>query len=89
MVIGCKGICNQFLTSGGGMISRYRMGFKRCTECNLFIKYEGIRCPCCSHVLRTKSRSRDNLQIGNALNTENIILNPHELTSIEKPAHPQ
>jgi len=41
MVIGCKGICDKFLTSGGGMISRYRLGFKRCTECGLFIKYEG------------------------------------------------
>ena len=57
-----RGICNQFLTSGGGMISRYNMGLKRCTECSLFIKFEGIRCPCCSHVLRTKSRSRDNHQ---------------------------
>jgi rRNA maturation endonuclease Nob1 len=45
------------------MVSRYRMGFKRCTECNLFIKYEGTRCPCCSHVLRTKSRNRDNDRI--------------------------
>jgi hypothetical protein len=58
VVLGCKGKCNKFLAKGGGSQSPYRMGFKRCTECGLFIIYEGIRCPCCSCVLRTKSRNK-------------------------------
>ncbi|MGH9952402.1 MAG: hypothetical protein ACRD5J_12290, partial [Nitrososphaeraceae archaeon] len=45
-------------TRRGGAHSPYRLGFKRCTECGLFIKYSGIRCPCCSHTLRTKSRNK-------------------------------
>jgi len=47
----CKGICASHKASG-----RYATGNKRCTECNLFIKWEGFFCPCCGHKFRIGPR---------------------------------
>ena len=47
----CKGICIHHKASG-----RYAYGNKRCQHCNLFIKWEGLRCPCCRYQLRTGPR---------------------------------
>ena len=33
------------------------MGQKRCQICELFIKCEGLWCPCCGYRLRTKSQN--------------------------------
>jgi predicted amidophosphoribosyltransferase len=55
--IGCKGICNRFENKRGGKYSVYRMGFKGCPACNIYIKVVGTRCPCCGYPLRSKKRS--------------------------------
>ena len=50
----CKGICIHYKTSG-----RYGDGHKRCQVCNIFIKWEGVRCPCCRYKLRTRPKYFD------------------------------
>ncbi|MFL6363819.1 MAG: hypothetical protein ACJ719_01250 [Nitrososphaeraceae archaeon] len=35
---------------------RYAAGSKRCHQCNLFIKWDGLLCPCCGCRLRTGPR---------------------------------
>ncbi len=47
----CKGMCIRYKTSG-----RYATGNKRCHECNLFIKWDRLLCPCCGYRLRTRPR---------------------------------
>ena len=53
----CNGSCKKYKaksdsTKGG----RYEQGQKRCHECEIFIKWEGLWCPCCGNLLRTKPR---------------------------------
>lgn len=52
----CKGLCQQFreLKSENGGI--YEEGMKRCTKCDVNMKLEQLRCPCCNGLLRTKPR---------------------------------
>jgi hypothetical protein len=54
----CKGICSRYVekhsTRSGG---RYESGQKMCSSCNVFIKFEGKRCPCCASALRAKPRN--------------------------------
>jgi hypothetical protein len=54
----CKEICkrykSQHLLSGG----LYRHGIKRCQICEIYIKWEGLWCPCCGYKLRTKPRNK-------------------------------
>ena len=47
----CYGICIRYRASG-----RYATGNKRCHQCNLFVKWEGLMCPCCGYKLRTRPR---------------------------------
>ena len=47
----CKGICMRHKVSG-----RYVNGHKRCQHCNIFMKYDGLRCPCCAYKLRAAPR---------------------------------
>jgi len=60
MVYICKGVCNSMkgekVTNG----SKYEYGQKRCTMCGIFMAISGFRCPCCSALLRTKSRNKKN-----------------------------
>lgn len=48
----CKGICTQYKTT-----ARYEENHKRCRMCDIFIQWEGARCPCCSFALRTRARN--------------------------------
>ena len=48
----CKGICICHKAS-----SRYATGQKRCQVCELFIKWDGLSCPCCGYKLRTRPRN--------------------------------
>jgi hypothetical protein len=48
----CKGICIRYKASG-----RYATGRKRCQQCDLFIEWDGLRCPCCGYKLRTRPRN--------------------------------
>jgi len=55
----CNGICHKYRVTKphpetGG---RYGNGHKRCNECEIFIKWDGARCPCCGRLLRLKPRS--------------------------------
>ncbi|MGC2429222.1 MAG: hypothetical protein WA421_19480, partial [Nitrososphaeraceae archaeon] len=67
----CKGICSRYQAlkpyikkKGGnannnnnnGRGGRYSIGQKRCQICDLFIKFEGVLCPCCNSKLRTRPR---------------------------------
>lgn len=39
---------------------RYQSGQKYCYQCNIFMIWDGVWCPCCNHKLRTTPRSRKN-----------------------------
>ncbi|PWU79863.1 MAG: hypothetical protein DLM72_15325 [Candidatus Nitrosopolaris wilkensis] len=62
----CKDICIKYKatrTHPGSSyyyseIGRYNMGQKRCQVCDIFIKWSGVRCPCCHTTLRTVPRPR-------------------------------
>ena len=56
----CKGHCKRFESKKGGKYSLYAQNFKRCSECDIYIKYDGNRCPCCKYPLRNKRRSTTN-----------------------------
>jgi hypothetical protein len=47
----CKGMCTRHKTTG-----RYAIGNKSCKQCNLFLKWEGLWCPCCGCRLRIGPR---------------------------------
>lgn len=54
----CKGICIRYKAKklfGGGW---YHDGSKRCTACDIFIKWDKARCPCCNGVLKLKPTKR-------------------------------
>jgi uncharacterized Zn finger protein (UPF0148 family) len=71
----CNGICIRHKASRG-----YATGNKRCNRCNLFIKWDGLLCPCCGYKLRTrprvsryKEKLREQKQIAEAKEAENTI----------------
>ena len=47
----CKGVCIRHKALG-----RYTYGHKCCKSCNVFIKWEGLCCPCCGYKLRIGPR---------------------------------
>jgi uncharacterized Zn finger protein (UPF0148 family) len=49
----CKGICTRYKT----VSNNYANGHKRCKECDLFIKWDEVLCPCCGHKLRARPRN--------------------------------
>ena len=53
----CNGSCKQYKASGntreGG---RYEQGQKRCHRCEIYMVWEGLWCPYCGYLLRTKPR---------------------------------
>ena len=52
----CKGLCirhKAYKPYGSG---RYAIGQKRCQICEIFIKWDGIFCPCCGCRLRIGPR---------------------------------
>ena len=54
----CKGICIRYKAKKPRVGSRYSIGHKRCQVCEIFIKADGVYCPCCGYKLRTKPRPR-------------------------------
>ena len=54
----CNSLCKQYKAENSGQGGRYEQGQKRCPNCELFIKWEGLWCPCCGRLLRTKPRAR-------------------------------
>ena len=55
----CRGICVRYKpvcqTPSEG---RYVNGQKRCQHCEVYIKWDGLYCPCCDNRLRTKPRNK-------------------------------
>ena len=52
----CKGTCVRHKAQKPLGVSRYNLGQKRCSICEIFINWDGRHCPCCSYVLRTKPK---------------------------------
>jgi hypothetical protein len=48
----CKGISIRHKAASND----YANGQKRCQICNLFIKWNGLSCPCCGYRLRNGPR---------------------------------
>lgn len=53
----CRKICEKYRVSKPYGQGYYQAGFKRCQICDLFIKFDGIRCPCCGYKLRLNPRN--------------------------------
>ena len=72
----CKGICihHKINKSGQRETGRYESGLKRCSFCEVFIEWEGLRCPCCGCILRRKPRNaKAREKIVESLKVKNII----------------
>ena len=55
----CNGSCKNFkAVSNSHEGGRYEQGQKRCPQCEIFVEWEGLWCPCCGRLLRTKPRAR-------------------------------
>ncbi len=54
----CPGICEKYRACRTGLISGFTHGSKRCRRCDIFIKFDGMFCPCCSYKLKTKPRKK-------------------------------
>jgi len=54
--LNCNGICERYRAKRNPEFpTRYPEGQKRCTLCEIFIKWDdNLYCPCCNHRLRTK-----------------------------------
>ena len=52
----CKGICIRHKAQKPVGSGRYATGQKRCQICEIFIKWDGVFCPCCGCRLRTGPR---------------------------------
>ena len=55
-LVGCKEICFFHKAKSNGK-KRYSNNQKRCQTCKIFIKWEGLWCPCCGYMLRTHPRN--------------------------------
>jgi len=54
----CNELCKKYKIKGNSYEGgRYEQGQKRCPQCEIFIEWEGLWCPCCGRLLRTKPRS--------------------------------
>lgn len=54
----CKGQCIVKYETKKTVAKARENGYKRCSKCLVFIKYEGIYCPCCG--VRLKNSPRNN-----------------------------
>jgi hypothetical protein len=53
----CKGICVRHKAVKPVATGRYSTGQKRCQVCEIFLKWDGLWCPCCGYRLRTRPRN--------------------------------
>ena len=53
----CKGICVRHKAMKPGATGRYSTGQKRCQVCEIFLKWDGLWCPCCGYRLRSSPRN--------------------------------
>ena len=59
---------------------RYSTGQKRCQVCEIFVKWDGLFCPCCGYRLRTRPR---NLKYKAKLTAKQNMAEYQELMTIE------
>ncbi len=60
----CKLVCQKYKKK-----SRYDSSDSRfCSQCSIFIRWEGLRCPCCSIILKQKPRTSRTLRTYNKRN---------------------
>ena len=60
----CKVICIRHkVTKPPKPHTRYEAGQKRCTACDIFMDWNGLRCPCCAGVLRTKPKAASSRKV--------------------------
>ena len=58
----CKGTCEKYKVvrpcyTLGSKVGHYIVGNKRCSVCDIFLRWDGIKCPCCHTLLRVSSRN--------------------------------
>jgi hypothetical protein len=58
----------------------YNQGFKRCVECEIFVEWVGMRCPCCDRILRIKPHN--NVSKGKLLQGLNYIWGNNHLQAL-------
>ena len=61
MEMTCKGICIRHEAVRPPDGYRYSNGQKRCRVCDVFIKWEEVKCPCCRMTL-SKRQHRSNYE---------------------------
>jgi hypothetical protein len=79
-------VCIRHKASGPISYGRYAAGQKRCQICEIFIKWDGIFCPCCGcrlrigprlfkdkANLRIKEKQKEKLMQKALKNTSNIV----------------
>ena len=64
----CKDKCSTWYkfyrkTGFKPSMKKYTAGIKFCAICSTYMEYEGIRCPCCGCVLRTKPRAANRRRV--------------------------
>jgi hypothetical protein len=71
----CKGICIRHRAQKPAVsFGRYATGQKRCQVCSIFMKWDGLWCPCCGCRVRTKPRNskfKQRLMITRKVHNEN------------------
>lgn len=55
--MGCKGLCSRYCIPTPPNHLRYKGRNKRCTNCELFFEAERVYCPCCTAMLRTRTKT--------------------------------
>jgi len=67
----CKSLCLIYIDyKTGETLSYYIQGYKLCKECEIFLDWNGKRCPCCNTVLRCKphnSLSKQKLRLNHSI----------------------
>lgn len=53
----CKGVCIRYKAMKEAKAGRYIVGQKRCQVCDIFMRWDGIWCPCCGYRLRSLPRN--------------------------------
>ena len=89
----CKGVCIRHQAHMRTGVGRYANGQKRCQICDIFIKWDGLWCPCCGYRLRTKPRNlkykaklREKMQVApieETGNSESIVVVEEKVPKIK------
>jgi hypothetical protein len=84
----CKGICIRHRAQRpANYFGRYATGQKRCQLCSIFMKWDGLWCPCCGCRVRTKPRNskfKQKLKITKKVHNENKNKQQHLLLFYRK-----